>query len=134
MAVLVSSCSSPLPGYPPPASSVAVDPNTVPANLTRGGELGTLSASGVVDALGRAGLPVPRALDTTARECVTVGCSQAVVTDTVRIMSFPDTARAQSYAAAHDLFQTKTIVVDFAPLVPALQRDRYRREIHVLVR
>lgn len=130
----LGACSSKLPGYPPPASSAVAQSTTLSATATRGGELGALSARGVVNALVQAGLSAPNPVDATAQECVASGCQQSVVTDTVRVKSFATTAKAQDYAASHNLFQLETIVVEFAPPLSEQDRARYRAELEVLVR
>lgn len=109
-------------------------PSTLAATATRGGELGALSARGVVNSLVAAGFAAPNAVDTTAQECPASACQQSVVTDTVRVKSFDTTARAQNFAASRDLFQLETIVVEFAPPLSEQDRARYRAELEVLVR
>ncbi|WP_422746715.1 hypothetical protein ACN27E_03925 [Mycobacterium sp. WMMD1722] len=121
----------------------AVDPDPVPPSVagspaagpsaTRGGELDALTARGLVDALHRAGAAVPNPRDATAQECPAAGCDQAVVTDTLRVDSFATTGRAQVYAGQRGLFQVETVVVAFAPSVPAAQRDRYVAQIKALM-
>jgi hypothetical protein len=49
----------------------------------RGGELGALTARGLVDALAKAGFAVGNPLDATAQECPAAGCDQSMVTDTL---------------------------------------------------
>ena len=131
---LVSACSSPLPGYPSPATSSVAGPSSLAATATRGGELNALTARGVVDALNRTGFLAPNPVDTTAQECPAAGCEQSIVTDTLRVKSYAATARAQAYAADHDLFQVQTVVVAFAPPVSESERTRYRAQIQALVR
>lgn len=131
---MLGGCSSRLPGYPPSATSAVARSSTLSAAATRGGELGALSARGVVDALVQAGFRAPNAVDTTAHDCVASGCQQSVVTDTVRVTSFATTAKAQDYAASHDLFQLETVVVEFAPPLTEHDRARYRAELETLVR
>jgi hypothetical protein len=133
MVCLVSACSSRPPGYPAPATSAAAGSSVDPSSV-RGGELASLTARGLVDALASAGLAVPNPVDTTAQECPAARCDQSIVTDTLRVKSFATTAAAQSYAEDNGLFQTGTIVVAFAPPVAAADQDRYRREIAVLTR
>ncbi|WP_431239806.1 hypothetical protein ACQ86B_09600 [Mycolicibacterium aichiense] len=48
-------------------------------------------------------------------------------------MSFPATGRAQIYAADRNLFQTATIVVEFAPPLTRADRVRYQVAIHKLI-
>ncbi|PRC59777.1 hypothetical protein C6A85_21685, partial [Mycobacterium sp. ITM-2017-0098] len=68
-------------------------------------------SSDLVASLAAAGLTVPNALDITSREGRAVGCAQAVVTDTVRITSFPTTAQAEGFATPRGLYQTGKFVV-----------------------
>lgn len=93
-----------------------------------------LTARGVLAALNEKGLAARNPVDTTAQECPDAGCDQSVVTDTLRVKSFPTTARAETYAANHGLFQVETIVVAFAPPVPEAERARYRAQIQALMR
>lgn len=133
LACLVGSCSNRAPTYP--GSAMTAGGSAAPvATAMRGGELGTLTARGLVDALNRTGYAAPRPLDTTAQECPTAGCEQSIVTDTLRVKSFASTARAQSYAATQGLFQMATIVVAFAPPLTQPDRDRYLKQIEVLLR
>lgn len=87
----------------------------------------------MVDALNEAGFAAPNPLDTTAQDCPAAGCSQSVVTDTLRVMSFRAPGQAQIYAADRNLFQTATIVVEFAPPLTRSERVRYQVEIPKLI-
>jgi hypothetical protein len=129
---LLSGCSSRPPAYPGPATSAA-GPTSVGATAMRGGELGALTAHGLVDALEKRGFAVPNPLDTTAQECPAAGCDQSIVTDTLRVKSFSTTSRAETYAGNHGLFQVETIVVAFAAPVSQADQDRYRKQIQTLV-
>lgn len=131
---LLCSCSSKLPGYPAPASSSPGAPSPLASTMTRDGEFGALSARGVVDALSKTGFAVPKPVDTTAQECPDAGCDQSVVTDTLRVKSFPTTARAQGFALDHGLRQVETVVVEFAPPLTQADQDRYWAQIQALVR
>ena len=131
---LLGGCASRLPGYPAPATSSPTAPSPLAAGATSGGELDALTARGVVDALSRRGFAVPNPLDTTAQECPAAGCDESVVTDTLRVKSFPTTAAAQKYAAANGLRQVQTIVVAFAPPIPPAEQDLYWAQVEVLVR
>ena len=131
---LVGGCASRLPGYPAPAMSSGTVPSPLAADATRGGELDALTAGGVVEALDDRGFAVPKPLDTTAQECPAAGCDQSIVTDTLRVKSFPTTAGAQKYAGDHGLRQVQTIVVAFAPPIPPAEQDLYWAQIQVLVR
>ena len=129
---LLSGCSNHPPTYQGPATSAAA-PTSAGATAMRGGELGALTARGLVDALDKTGFAVPNPLDTTAQECPAAGCNQSIVTDTLRVKSFSTTARAQTYAGNHGLFQVETIVVAFAAPVSQAEQDRYRRQIQILM-
>lgn len=113
---------------PDPASK-----SSVGALATRGGELQSLSARGLVNALNIAGFSAPNPLNTTVQECPAIGCDQSVVTDTLRVKSFETTAQAERYAVPRSLFQVETLVVRFAPVLQESERTRYRAEIQKLV-
>jgi hypothetical protein len=83
------------------------------------------SAAAVVTALGRLGAAPPRPVDTTAQECPSAGCTQAVVTDWFRIKSFATDAAAQEYAAPPQQKRAGNIVVAFSPRLPTDERQRY---------
>ena len=100
---------------------------------TRDGELEALTARGLIDALVTAGFAAPNPLNTSAQECATAGCTQSIVTDTLRIKSFPTTAQAEQYAIPRGLYQVETIAISFAPPVTDAERKRYEREISELV-
>ena len=61
------------------------------------------------------------------------GCDQSIVTDTLRVKSFPTTGRAEIYAKDRGLDQVETVVVSFAPPIPQAERDRYWAQIQKLV-
>ena len=92
-----------------------------------------LTAGGLIDSLNSAGFDVPNPLDTTAQDCAASGCRQSITTDTLRVESFATTAQADQYAAKRGLYQVETIVVSFAPPLPAAEQARYRSEIQKLV-
>ncbi len=75
---------------------------------------------------------MPNPLDATALECRAVGCAQSVVTDTLRITSFPTTAQAQGFATPRGLYQTGKFVVAFAPPLTEAERVPYRMAIQRL--
>ncbi len=83
----------------------------------------------MVNALADAGLAVPEPLDNTDTECRDRGCEQSVVTDTLRIKTFPTTEGAARYAAPRGLYRTDTIVVAFAPPLTAAERKPYIRTL-----
>ena len=130
---LISGCSNRAPTYPvsgsPPPSTVS----SLAGTSIRGGEMQALTARGVVDALDKAGFLVPHPQDATSYDCATAGCDQSIVTDTVRVKSFPTTGRAEIYAADHGLDQVETIVVAFAPQITQAEHDRYWTQIQKLM-
>ncbi|WP_370331689.1 hypothetical protein [Mycolicibacterium hippocampi] len=87
------------------------------------------TARSLVNALADAGLAVPDPLDNTATECPTVGCEQSVVTDTLRIKTFPTAEDAARHAAPRGLYRTDTIVVAFAPPLTAAERKPYMQTL-----
>jgi hypothetical protein len=126
-------CSGPPPTSP--ESTALLDrPTTAAATAMRGGELGALTARGLVDALEKAGFAVPNRVDTTARDCPGAGCEQSITTDTLAAKSFSSTGRAQSYAADRGFFQVETVVIEFAPPVTPETRERYRAQIKAVMR
>lgn len=92
------------------------------------------TARGLADALEDAGLAVPNAVDTTTQECRSVDCTQSIVTDTLRIKSFPTTTLAQRYASSRGLPRAGAVVISFAPPLTDADRYRYRTEIQRLAK
>lgn len=86
----------------------------------------------MVNALADAGLAVPNAVDNTAQECPAAGCRQSIVTDTLRVKSFPTAAQAENYAAARGLHRRGRIVVTFAPPLTEAERISYRQALEGL--
>jgi hypothetical protein len=130
-AVLMSACGQP--PAPPGTSSVPAPAVSAGALPDRQGEMGELTAKGLVDALNQAGFPAPNPVNATAQDCPASGCVQSVVTDTLRAKSFATTGQAEIYARDHDQFQVTTIVVTFAPPMTPADQDRYQAEIKKLV-
>lgn len=131
---LISGCSSHEPTYSNPGQTpLASNPSPHSAIATRGGEMQARTARGVVDELARLGFQVPNPQDTTAQECPAAGCDQSIVTDTLRVKSFPTTGRAEIYAKDRGLDQVETVVVSFAPPIPQAERDRYWAQIEKIV-
>ncbi|WP_264001172.1 hypothetical protein, partial [Mycolicibacterium gadium] len=62
--------------------------------------LNNVSVAEVLNALTKAKLPALNPHDVTASACPTAGCLEATDTDTVSILKFPSTGRAELYAAA----------------------------------
>ena len=94
-----------------------------PAHITHGRQL--LTASGLIAALEEDGVAVPNSLDTTAQECPTAGCDQAILTDTIRVKSFATLSQARWYAMTRNLPEFANIVVEFAPPLTAEEREGY---------
>lgn len=88
--------------------------------------LNDISVATVVDAMAKAKLPVLNARDSTSSRCPEAGCVQATDTDTVSILKFPSTGRAELYAAAvRDMLQVEDIVVVYAPTLSDEQKAAY---------
>lgn len=103
-----------------------------PAPATPGGAvmLNNVSVPAVLDAIKKAKLPAVNAHDTTASTCPEAGCLQAIATDTVSILKFPSTGRAELYAAAvPDMLQVEDFVVVFAPTLTPEQKAAYGRVV-----
>lgn len=92
--------------------------------------LNTVSVDTVLDAIKKAKLPALNAHDTTASTCPEAGCLQATATDTVSILKFPSTGRAEIYAAAvPDMLQIEDIVVVYAPTLTSEQKAAYGQAV-----
>jgi hypothetical protein len=92
--------------------------------------LNGVSVAAVLDAMTKAKLPVLNARDATASRCPEAGCVNATDTDTVSILKFPSTGRAELYAAGvRDMFQVEDIVVVFAPTLTSEQKAAYGRAV-----
>jgi hypothetical protein len=108
-----------------------------PAASTRGGAvmLNGVSVAAVLDAMTKAKLPVLNARDATASRCPAAGCLQAIDTDTVSIMKFPSSGRAELYAAGvRDMLQVEDIVVVFAPMLTSEQKVAYEKVVENAMR
>jgi hypothetical protein len=76
--------------------------------------------------MSNAGLAAPNPRDVTQRDCPAMGCTNKVETDTVSVIKFPSSGKAQLYAgSAHQVFQIADIVLTFAPSVPTTQWIAY---------
>ncbi|CAN5510192.1 hypothetical protein BH09ACT8_BH09ACT8_16960 [soil metagenome] len=125
--LLTAGCAGHAPANDAPlAPASAVSASALP---DRQGELGGLTAKGLVDALNQAGFPAPNPVNATTQDCPAAGCDQSVVTDTLSAKSFATTGRAEIYAKDLGLFQVTTLVVSFAPPMTPAEQDRYRTEI-----
>lgn len=62
---------------------------------------------------------MPNAHDVGPQKCPHIGCIDAVDTDTVSIMKFPSTGKAELYAASvPSMFQVEDMVLVFASAIP----------------
>ncbi|BBY62757.1 hypothetical protein MHEL_10000 [Mycolicibacterium helvum] len=92
--------------------------------------LNDVSVAAVLGAITKANLPASNPRDTTASTCPEAGCLQATDTDTVSILKFPSTGRAELYAAAvPNMLQVEDIVVVFAPTLTSEQKAAYGQVI-----
>jgi hypothetical protein len=106
--------------------------NSPSAASTRSGAvlLNDVSVAAVMDAITKAKLPAANPRDATASKCPEAGCVDAMDTDTVSILKFPSTGRAELYAAAvRDMLQVEDIVVLFAPTVTSDQKAAYGQAV-----
>lgn len=84
-----------------------------------------LTASDVIRGLQERGLSIVRPIDATAQMCPEAGCTQAIVTDRMRVKSFASSREARRYADAHGGRQVATVVVTFGTTVSPAERERY---------
>lgn len=90
--------------------------------------LNTATASGLVAAFTKAGLQVPNPRDVTEAKCPPIGCVEAVDSDTVSVIKFPGTGKAERFAGAtSDMYLIEDIVLVFTAAVPAGQRVTYEQ-------
>lgn len=87
-----------------------------------------MTASGLVAEFTKAGLQVPNPRDVTPTKCPPIGCVEAVDSDTVSIIKFGGTGKAERFAGATpDMYLIEDIVLVFGPAVPAGQRAAYEQ-------
>jgi hypothetical protein len=92
--------------------------------------LNPLTAGELLASMTNAGLAAPNPRDVTQRDCPALGCANKVETDTVSVIKFPSSGKAQLYAGSvHQVFQIADIVLTFAPSVPVTQRIEYEAAI-----
>ncbi|MBB3605656.1 hypothetical protein FHT40_005343 [Mycolicibacterium sp. BK556] len=99
-----------------------------PVTTAAGGAviLNDVSVNTVLDAIAKANLPALNAHDVTSTTCPEAGCVQATDTDTLSVLKFPSTGRAELYAAAvPEMLQVEDIVVVFAPTLTGEQKAAY---------
>ncbi|MCG7610483.1 MULTISPECIES: hypothetical protein [Mycobacterium] len=91
-----------------------------------GQSMNTLTAQQLVNAITDAGLPVPGSHDVSGLRCPQVGCLDDIESDTISVMTFPSTGRAELYAGSiPDMFQIANVVVRFDASVPPGNRRSY---------
>jgi hypothetical protein len=92
--------------------------------------LNGISASQVVGAITKAGLPALNPHDVTAQKCQALHCTQAVDTDTVSVFKFPTTGLAQKYeASTSNVYQVEDLVLAFAPSVTVELKQDYEKVV-----
>ncbi len=88
--------------------------------------LNDVSTAAVLDAITKAKLPALNARDATDALCPEAGCVEARATDTVSILKFPSTGRAELYASAVPaMMQVEDIVLVFDKTVSDAQKTAY---------
>ncbi|WP_431235398.1 hypothetical protein ACQ856_13510 [Mycolicibacterium psychrotolerans] len=103
---------------------------TAPATRAGAVMLNDVSVAEVLTAITKAKLPALNARDVTASTCPTAGCLEATDTDTVSILKFPSTGRAELYAAAvPDMLQVEDVVVVFTPTLTSQQKAAYGQAV-----
>ncbi|MCW2651553.1 MAG: hypothetical protein JWR32_2529 [Mycobacterium sp.] len=114
----------------------ACGPTTAPqntqssANPGAAGIFNNRSANDLITAIAQGNLPVPNPRNVTAKDCPTLGCVEKVDTDTVSIIKFPNSGKAELYAGTtHHVFQIADIVIVFPPTMPPDQRRRYEQVV-----
>lgn len=102
-----------------------------PSGSVRGPALlNDVSTAAVLDAITKAKLPAVNAHDATAALCPEAGCVEARATDTVSILKFPSTGRAELYASAIPaMIQVEDIVLVFDKTVSDDQKAAYGRVV-----
>ncbi|MBI3690249.1 MAG: hypothetical protein HY239_06205 [Mycolicibacterium aromaticivorans] len=119
LAVVLAGCDGQDAGSPPRPS--------VPAGPVI---LNDASVGSVLSAITKSGLPAANPHDSTASRCPEAGCVQATDTDTVYILKFPSTGRAELYAAAvPDMLQIEDVVMVFATTVTSQQKAAYGQAV-----
>lgn len=89
------------------------------------GQAGLPTAQEVVDDFAAQGLAVANPSDTTERDCPSAGCSQALSTDQVAVLSFPTPGRAEIYGNQVGVFHVVSVALLFPDATPDADRARY---------
>jgi len=134
--ILVTACAGVAPHSPAGEPSAAPSSRGAPPAASTLGQEQKVSRSAlaVVHDLSRSGMLVPNPMDITALVCPSNGCDQSIVTDTLRVTSFPTSEAAQRYARQHGLRRSGNVVVAFPPVLTAADRDRYWSAIDEMFR
>ena len=92
--------------------------------------LNDVSTTELLDAITKAKLPAVNARDATDALCPEAGCVEARATDTVSILKFPSTGRAELYASSMPaMMQVEDIVLVFDKSVNDAQKAAYGRVV-----
>lgn len=92
--------------------------------------LNDVSTADLLDAINKAKLPAVNAHDATNELCPDAGCVEARATDTVSILKFPSTGRAELYASTMpEMIQIEDIVLVFDKTVNEAQKAAYRQVV-----
>ena len=92
--------------------------------------LNDVSTTELLDAFTKAKLPAVNAHDATDATCPEAGCVEARATDTVSILKFPSTGRAELYASAMPaMIQVEDIVLVFDKTVNDAQKAAYAQVV-----
>jgi len=83
------------------------------------------TAQQVIHEFRQSGLPVDGETDTTAKDCATVDCVQALSTSTVLVRSFRTPGQAETYGQGTGAFQIVTVVLTFTGSATPQQQHRY---------
>jgi len=92
--------------------------------------LNDVSTAAVLDAIIKAKLPAANAHNATDATCPEAGCVEARATDTVSILKFPSTGRAELYASSMPaMMQVEDIVLVFDKTVSDAQKADYAQVV-----
>lgn len=90
--------------------------------------LNTTTVAELVASFTDAGLAMSNAHDVGPQKCPQIGCIDAVDTDTVSIMKFPSTGKAELYAGSiPNMFQVEDVVLVFSSAVSPDARRAYEQ-------
>jgi hypothetical protein len=88
------------------------------------------SAADLITAIQRNGLPAPNPRNVTTSDCPGIGCVEKIDTDTVSVIKFSTTGKAELYAGStQHRFQIADVVVTFGPTVSPSQQQQYEQVV-----